>query len=157
MRKPSFVAALVLVIIGAALTVSFASGQRAVVQPMRVAVREHALTDTVIDTGKKGDSSGDLLTFHNPIFDSTNSHKVGHDQGDCIRISPKAGTWECRWLTYIAGRGAIMVEGAFYDGHDSTLAVTGGTMSFRNARGSMKLSARNAAGTAYNFDFQLLP
>ena len=156
MRKPSFVAALVLVIIGAALTVSFASGQRAVVQPMRVAVREHALTDTVINTGKKGDSSGDLLTFHNPIFDSTNSHKVGHDQGDCIRISPKAGTWECRWLTYVAGRGAIMVEGAFYDGRNSTLAVTGGTQEFRNARGSMKLVSR-FGGKQYDFIFNLLP
>lgn len=156
MRKPLFVAALVLVIIGAALTVSFASGQRAVVQPMRVAVREHALTDTVINTGKKGDSSGDLLTFHNPIFDSTNSHKVGHDQGDCIRISPKAGTWECRWLTYIAGRGAIMVEGAFFDGRNSTLAVTGGTQEFRNARGSMKLVSR-FGGKQYDFIFNLLP
>src|SRR5690242_15169151 len=156
MRKPLFVAALVLVIIGAALTVSFASGQRAVVQPMRVAVREHALTDTVINTGKKGDSSGDLLTFHNPIFDSTNSHKVGHDQGDCIRISPKAGTWECRWLTYIAGRGAITVEGAFFDGRNSTLAVTGGTQEFRNARGSMKLVSRHG-GRQYDFIFNLLP
>ena len=156
MRKPLFVAALALVIIGAALTVSFASSQRAVVQPMRVAVREHALTDTVINTGKKGDSSGDLLTFHNPIFDSTNAHKVGHDQGDCIRISPKAGTWECRWLTYIAGRGAIMVEGAFYDGRNSTLAVTGGTQEFRNARGSMKLVSR-FGGKQYDFIFNLLP
>jgi hypothetical protein len=156
MRKPSFVAALVLVIIGSALTVSFASGQRAVVQPTRVAVREHALTDTVINTGKKGDSSGDLLTFHNPIFDATNSHKVGHDQGDCVRISPKAGTWECRWLTYIAGRGAIMVEGAFFDGRNSTLAITGGTQEFRNARGSMKLVSR-FGGKQYDFIFNLLP
>ena len=156
MRKPLFVAALVLVIIGAALTVSFASGQRAVTRPMQITVREHAITDTVTDTGKKGDSPGDLLTWHNPIFDATNSHQVGHDQGDCIRISPKAGTWECRWLTYIAGHGAIMVEGAFFDGRDNTLAVTGGTQEFRNARGSMKLVSLHG-GTQYNFVFQLLP
>ena len=155
MRKSMFVGALVIVLVGAALTISFA-GTRAVVRPMRVKVREHALTDKVINTGKKGDSSGDLLTFHNPIFDRTNSHKVGHDQGDCIRISPHAGTWECRWLTYIAGRGAIMVEGAFFDGRNSTLAVTGGTLEFRNARGSMKLVSRHG-GAQYDFIFQLLP
>jgi hypothetical protein len=120
-------------------------------------VVERGVTDTVTDTGKKGDSPGDLLTFHNVVYDATNSHKIGHDQGDCIRISPHRGTWECRWLTFIDGRGAIMVEGAFFDGRDSTLAVTGGTMEFRNARGSMKLSVRNAAVPTYNFDFQLLP
>src|SRR4051794_36047282 len=70
MRKTLFVGALVVLLVGAALTVSFA-GTRAVVRPMRIAVREHALTDKVINTGKKGDSSGDLLTFHNPIFDSS--------------------------------------------------------------------------------------
>jgi allene oxide cyclase len=155
MRKTLFVGALAALLVAGALTISFA-GTRAVVRPMRVAVREHALTDTVINTGKKGDSSGDLLTFHNPIFDATNSHKVGHDQGDCIRISPKAGTWECRWLTYIAGHGAIMVEGAFFDGRNSTLAVTGGTQQFRNARGSMKLVSRHG-GKQYDFIFNLLP
>jgi len=91
MRKTLFVGTLVAVLIAGALTISFA-GTRAVVRPMRITVREHALTDKVIDTGKKGDTSGDLLTFHNPIFDGTNSHRVGHDQGDCVRISPHAGT-----------------------------------------------------------------
>lgn len=155
MRRSLFVGALVTVLVGAALTVSFA-GSRAVVRPTRLHVVERALTDKVIDTGKKGDSTGDLLTWHNPIYDAANSHRIGHDQGDCIRISPKAGTWECRWLTYIAGRGAIMVEGAFFDGRNNTLAVTGGTLEFRNARGSMKLVSRNG-GAAYDFIFQLLP
>jgi len=155
MRKSMFVGALVVVLIGAALTISFA-GTRAVVRPRRLTVREHALTDKVTDTGKKGDSPGDLLTWHNPIFNATNTKQIGHDQGDCIRISPHAGTWECRWLTYVAGRGAIMVEGAFFDGRNNTLAVTGGTLEFRNARGSMKLVSRHG-GTQYDFVFQLLP
>lgn len=153
MRKPAFVAALVLVVIGTALTISFA-GSRAVTQPTKIVVFERPLTDKVINTGHSGDTSGDLLTFHNPIYNATNTHLVGHDQGDCIRISPHQGTWECRWLTYIAGRGAIMVEGAFFDGRDSTLAVTGGTQEFRNARGSLKLIAK---GGGYRFVFQLLP
>jgi len=156
MRKPLFVAALALVIVGAALTVSFATGHRAVTHPMKLKVREHAITDRVTDTGKKGDSPGDLLTWHNPIFNAQNTRRIGHDQGDCVRISPKAGTWECRWLTFIAGHGAIMVEGAFFDGRDNTLAVTGGTLNFRNARGSMKLVSRHG-GTQYDFVFQLLP
>ena len=153
MRKQLFVGALVVVLVGAALTISFA-GTRAVTRPISFTVFERPVSGKVIQTGPKGDSSGDLLTFHNGIYDATNSHKLGHDQGDCIRISPHAGSWECRWLTYIAGRGAIMVEGAFFDKRSSTLAVTGGTQEFRNARGSMKLVAR---GKGYLFEFQLLP
>jgi len=47
---------------------------------------EHATTDTVIDTGAKGDSSGDLLTFSNEVFDAQDKEKVGTDSGWCIRI-----------------------------------------------------------------------
>ena len=155
MRKPLFVAASSSCSSGAALTVSFASGTRAVTRPMRLQGVRAPVTDTVINTGKRATSRAISLTLHNGIFDATNSHQVGHDQGDCIRISPNAGTWECRWLTYIAGRGAIMVEGAFFDKRDSTMAVTGGTLEFRNARGSMKLVAEGR--TRYDFVFQLLP
>jgi hypothetical protein len=153
MRKPLFISAVVMVVIGTALSISFA-GNRAVTSPTTLRVVEHPINEKVIDIGKPGDSSGDLLTFNNPIYNYTNTKKIGHDQGDCVRISVRQGTWECRWLTYIAGRGAIMVEGAFYDTRESTLAITGGTGDFRNARGSMKLTTRPAG---FNFVFMLLP
>ena len=154
MRKSIFVMALVVVVVGTALTISFA-GNRAVTQPTTIHVVEHSLTDVVTDTGKPGDSTGDLYSWYNPVFDATDKTKIGHDQGDCVRVSVKAGSWECRWLTYIAGRGAIMVEGAFFDARNSTLAITGGTGEFRNARGSMKLMARKSGN--YDFIYQLLP
>ena len=157
MRKPLFIVGMVLVIVATALTVSFAASPQAVVEPMRIHVVERAITDKVTDTGKSGDTPGDLLTWYNPIYDATNTHKIGHDQGDCIRVSRRAGSWECRWLTYLAGRGAIMVEGAFFDARPSTMAITGGTGDFRNARGSMKLRAHNKKGTAFDFVYMLLP
>src|ERR671932_525853 len=66
----------------------------------KIHVIEHAKTDTVIDVGTHGDSTGDLLTFHNKVFDRHDKRKVGRDQGHCIRISPRAGTWECYWTTF---------------------------------------------------------
>jgi len=126
-----------------------------IASPMNVRVIEHAKTDTVIDTGAAGDTSGDLLTFHNPVFNGTNTNQVGSDQGDCIRISPNRGTWECRWVTQLDG-GSLTVEGRFSDTHDTVLAVTGGTGIYRNARGSMALRAR-AGGTEYAFVFHLIP
>jgi allene oxide cyclase len=125
-------------------------------EPMRIHVIEHATTDTVIDTDQSGsDTTGDLLTFHNAIFDASDAHHVGRDQGDCIRINVARGTWECRFVTWV-GDGSLTVEGPFYDTHDSVFAITGGTGAFRNARGSMLLKAREG-GTKFDFIFSVEP
>jgi hypothetical protein len=52
----------------------------------RLVVVERATTDTVVDLTTNGDSTGDLLTFHNELFDETDTDVVGTDQGDCVRI-----------------------------------------------------------------------
>ncbi len=114
---------------------------------------EHADTDAVTDTGAKGDSAGDLLTFANPVFDKANKAKVGSDQGFCVRtVVGKA--WEC-WWTLQLKEGQITVEGPFLDAGDSVLAVTGGTGKYAGARGQMKLHARNEKGTEYDFVYEL--
>jgi allene oxide cyclase len=143
-------AALVLV----TFLVTSAIGGDKVTEPMTVHVIEHANTDTVIDTDQSGDdTTGDLLTFHNPIFDKTDTTKVGRDQGDCIRIDPAKGTWECRWTTWVDG-GSITVEGPFYDTKDNSMAITGGTGMFKNARGVMELKAHPGG---YDFIFKVIP
>jgi hypothetical protein len=120
----------------------------------KITVIEHATTDVVIDTdGDAADSTGDLLTFHNELFDETNTSVVGTDQGDCIRI--EAGvSWECRWVNFLEG-GSVTVEGPFFDVGPSTLAITGGTGSFKNASGTMKLTS-NAGGTEFTFAFKII-
>ena len=116
-------------------------------------VIEHADTDATTDTGAPGDSAGDILTFANPVFDRADAHKVGTDQGYCIRVV--AGTsYECNWTTFLAG-GQITVEGPFLDAGDSTLAVTGGTGRYRNARGFMDLHGIEG-GTKFIFEFHLV-
>ena len=64
-------------------------------------------------------------------------------------------SWECTWTTKLTG-GHITVEGPFYDARNSTVAITGGTGAYRNARGSMLLEAR-AGGTQFDFVFHLIP
>jgi allene oxide cyclase len=122
--------------------------------PVTVHVVEHAATDTVVDTGKTGDSPGDLLTFHNVVFDAADSARAGHDQGQCIRIAV-GSSWECTWTTFLPG-GHITVEGPFFDTRNSVLALTGGTGIYRNARGAMVLRSR-AGGTKFDFVFRLIP
>lgn len=128
-----------------------ANTRTAAVSGQHITVVEHAVTDTVVDTGPKGDSRGDLLAFANPVFNSGNTKQVGHDNGSCTRtVVGKA--WECSWTTQLA-KGSLVVEGPFYDTRDSTLAITGGTGAYSQARGVMHLHARNKQGTAYTFGF----
>lgn len=154
MKKFAMLGALVAAIVVGA-TIASSAGDRVVTTPLKVKVIEHATTDTVIDTGRKGDTTGDLLTWHNDIFDAADAKKVGHDQGDCIRINPAQGSWECRWTTWVPS-GSITVEGPFYDTHDNTIAITGGTGMFKNARGTMNLVARQG-GAEYAFIFNVIP
>lgn len=137
-----------------ALTVSLVAVSTAGPNVTRIAVVERATTDTVVDLTTNGDSTGDLLTFHNELFDESNEDVVGSNQGECVRIEVGV-SWECRWVNFLEG-GSITVEGPFFDAGPSALAITGGTGAFRGARGSMRLVARDDAGTEFNFIFRIL-
>lgn len=116
---------------------------------------EHAETDTVrhIGPAKEEDSVGDVLAFANPVFDSSNQKRVGSDNGQCVRTA--AGkAWECIWTVSLDG-GQITVEGPFYDGKDSTLAITGGTDEYKDASGQMQLHARDPEETEYDFTYEV--
>jgi hypothetical protein len=122
---------------------------------MTIHVVEHPVTDQVIDIGAPGDSPGDQLPFANPVYNATNKHKVGSDQGNCVRASAVQGRWECMWTTFLRG-GQITVEGPFLDAVATTkLAVTGGTGRFANVRGQMLLHTRSDGN--YDFVFELQP
>jgi hypothetical protein len=113
---------------------------------------ERATTDAVTDLGAQGDSVGDLLTFANEVYDEHNKDLVGHNNGWCIRtVVGKA--WECYW-TLTLEDGQLSVAGPFLDAADSVLAVTGGTGKYYGARGEMKLHARNAEGSEYDFVYK---
>jgi hypothetical protein len=154
MRKTTFVIVSVTIFALGMVAASIAGGK--LQEPMRVHVIEHAKTDAVVDLGAPGDSSGDLLTFHNVLYNSSNTKVAGHDQGECVRIAPVQGTWECRWTAWISGMGSITVEGRFSDNHSTTLAVTGGTGLFKNARGTMNLRFRSDPAE-FGFIYNLIP
>ena len=134
-------------------TASDAAQTSAAQRVTRFTVVERATTDTVVDTGPKGDSRGDLLAFANGVYHARNTRRVGHDNGSCVRTVP-GRAYECEWTLSLRG-GSLVVQGPFYDTADSTLAITGGTGRFRTARGQMRLHARNAQGTAYTFRYSI--
>ena len=154
MRGNTRTIALVTTICALVLVISFTTVSNAGSRIQRIAVIEHATTDTVVDLTANGDSTGDLLTFHNDLFDATNTEVVGTSHGDCVRIEVGV-SWECRWINTLEG-GSITVEGAFFDAAPSAMAITGGTGAYRGARGSMRLVARDDLGTEFDFVFRVL-
>jgi hypothetical protein len=125
--------------------------------PMVIHVVEHALTDTVQEFHPPKMSLGDVLAFHNPVYDASNTRRVATDNGYCVRTVATGKTeWECTWTTLLPG-GNLTVEGPYYDdGTDTTLTITGGTGRYAGAQGSMLLHARgNPVGSQYDFIFTL--
>ena len=119
-----------------------------------VHVIEHAVTDTEVPgTGGK-DVKGNILTFNNPVFDTANKKRLGHDEGFCTRLQVKLGIWECLWTTFLKG-GQITVQGPFYDTRNSELSITGGTGKDEGTAGQMDLKSRNG-GKEYDFIFHLM-
>ena len=131
---------------GIALSAASAAGTE-------LTVVEHAANEAVIDTGDKGDTAGDILTFANEIFDAGNVNAIGTDNGWCARTVP-GKAWECFWTLRLKD-GQITVEGPFLDAGDSVLAVTGGTGAYAGARGEMKLHARDAKAPEFDFVYSL--
>ena len=122
--------------------------------PVEITVVEHATTDKVVDVGRKGDSTGDVLTFHNEVYDEDDVSKIGAVQGLCTRMSPKQGTWECSGTTSLEG-GQITFEGPFFDDTNTVLAaVNGGTGVYENARGTMEASCTDSGCT---MTYDLIP
>jgi hypothetical protein len=129
------------------------AGQAALAETTMIFV-ERASTDTVsVHAGKAADNAGDILTFTNDVYDAGNETKLGYDQGYCVRMVV-GKSWECHW-TLVLAQGQISVDGPFLDAGDTTLAVTGGTGTYMGASGEMKLHARDAKGTAYDFTYRL--
>jgi allene oxide cyclase len=121
--------------------------------PKTIHVVEHAVSDTVGDTLPAGDSVGDTLGFHNPVFDASNTHQVGTDNGACLRTVVTGKTeWECFWTTTLAaGRLPSKV-------HSSTTAQTRPWRSLEEpapipARGERCCSMRGGAPVGSEFDF----
>jgi allene oxide cyclase len=149
MRKLVLVMAGLLATGAATLVVSSASAATT------ISVVEHATTDKVIDAGKQGDSPGDMLTFHNKVYDQADTTVVGKDQGYCVRISPNQGSWECVYTTFLEG-GSITVDTPFYDAADSVGAITGGSGAYASASGSIDLHCFPEGGiTKCEFVFKI--
>jgi allene oxide cyclase len=135
------------------VAVHFFSASDGLADTLTLTFVEHNTNFAFADTGKPGDSPGDIMTFANKVFDAKNQRQVGSDSGFCIR-TVVSEAYECNWTTFIDG-GQITVEGPFYDAKDAVLAVIGGTGTYKNTSGQLKLHIRDAKATEIDFVFEI--
>ena len=150
-------AAVIALVLAPAAALAGTSSPGTSTSPVIIHVVEHAITDTVQEFHPPNMSLGDVLGWHNPVYNASDTRQIATDNGYCIRTVATGKTeWECAWTTLLPG-GQITVEGPYYDdGTDTTLAITGGTGEYTGAEGSMLLHATgNPPGSEYDFTFTL--
>jgi hypothetical protein len=90
-----------------------------------------------VDVGAGGESPGDYFLFQNKLFTPDQSRQVGRDTGRCIL---GFRTISCDATVKIFGKGKIVVSGALFGQQDSTIAITGGTGTYRTADGVLTVN-----------------
>jgi allene oxide cyclase len=136
---------------GQTLAGGTSSGSGASSSPSSFTVIDHCCQPKV-DVGKISATPGEVWPFQDSVYDASDTKVVGSDLGECVRIDPSRGSWECRWTTFLSG-GQISVEGPYYDTKASVLTVTGGTGTYAEAVGSMDLECGKVSGECeYTFN-----
>jgi hypothetical protein len=101
-----------------------------------------------VDVGRPGESVGDAFLFRQELFRRGTNQRVGSLFVTCTL---HFGTTPCEGTAVIFGRGKIEVASAIYDEPVFTVAVTGGTGDFQNARGQAVVREPN------RITFHLIP
>ena len=95
------------------------------------------------DVGEPGDSTGDILTFDQPLLDGQGK-QIGNNSGFCVRT--RVGhSFQCQW-TLTTGNGSIQVAGRELDQGASNITIVGGTGQYAGISGQME-SVNNGDGT----------
>ena len=143
MKRINTIALVVLAVLATSTVASASEGHRppkAQAKPWKVIRLIERIHDvTTVDEGAPGPSLGDRVVFTSDLFDH-DGNKVGRDGADCVvvRIDPAQPPQEQQIVhCSIAAElpdGQLTVQG-LAQGLENLFAVTGGTGSYRTARG----------------------
>lgn len=123
--------------------------------PETLVLFAHGQKAAHLDFGDKGFSPGDVYMFSIPLYDATDTTRVGVVHYECT-AQPGNG-WElCTAALDISGRGMLVSTGSlhFTDATTYPMPVTGGTGDFANVRGDAVIES---AAHGYKYTFNLLP
>ena len=124
-----------------AIATGVASASSDITSPTTIHVQLRGGKSTFIDTGKTGPSPGDRVVLNQPAyFASDLSKQVGTG---VVTVTLVGGANESQDVaTLVLPGGQIAVEGIQGSSNSFTLAVTGGTGAYQNARGQVHVSLK---------------
>jgi allene oxide cyclase len=110
---------------------------------------------TFVDNDPAGDSQGDLLAFTQKLWaDESQTRQIGSDEVYCVRTIVGASR-VCTGIITVKG-GELMITGReSLERH--SLAITGGTGKWRNARGEVILEPASAIADQMTFKVTVKP
>jgi hypothetical protein len=118
-------------------------------EPIRVVMRTGETRTTFLDFNGNGRlNQGDRVVFRGPLRDPDTGDRAGRTLGECmamslVRVDDQRGVWACSYVLGLAD-GDLILRGWDPAGVGPyVLAVTGGTGSFRNARGQADVRDHN--------------
>lgn len=153
MRKKISLTVAALLVSGGGL-VAWATASPPATAATTLTVIEHGRKAAYSDLAQPGYSRGDLSTFHNQIYDETDTTRVGSDEGLCTVISTKRQSWECVTTIFLEnGSSSITLANRFFETEDSVGAVTGGTGTYDGAAGTFTIGC--TSGDCSNFEYTL--
>ena len=112
----------------------------------------------MIDTGKPGDSIGDILVFDQPLLDEE-KNAIGDNSGYCVRIRV-AHSFQCQWtLTFDDENknSSIQVAGREFDKGSSVISIIGGTGHYSGIYGEMVTTNNNDGTFTQVLRYQIKP
>src|SRR5262249_11691467 len=93
-------AAVIALVLAPVAALASTSSPTASHRPVVLHVVEHAIPDTVQEFHPPQASLGDVLAWHNPVYNASNTRQIATDNGYCIRTVATGKTeWECAWTT----------------------------------------------------------
>lgn len=145
------------VAIAAGLAGAAYAGSRGLTGPVTIpTVEMGGNQEFLILNQNAGDATGNEFAVSGPLYRLGTHNRVGTLRGVCFVVTKKFGIGQCSFTASLHP-GNVTVSGTinFTQGATDTLAVTGGTGKFQNARG--EVVARNTGQTSESLVFHLIP
>jgi hypothetical protein len=159
MRRLVIVGAVVALAVGAVAAVVVASPD--IKQPTKLVFFDRTVKQKDIDLGRRGFSMGEMFIFHDVLKKAGKKQGVldGHCQVTDLSRKAQTATNVCTVAARLSN-GQIETTGriVFASGNKPfRLGVTGGTGTFRNARGFVEVENLNQSGTLSKVTIHLIP
>lgn len=139
--------------------VSLAGASSDIASPTTIETHAFTTQFRFVDLAPNGISQGDEAVFHDVLKDG-NGQKQGHDGGTCtVTFASGVGQVQCL-VTFVLAGGQITFQGLttadeLNPGGHFSLAVTGGTGTYRNVRGAA--TVQSVSSSEADVTIQLIP